>query len=51
MRLSKRVEYLEKRFKRVTLWDYPSDSVPGEFNIEDLFADILKRLSALEKKE
>jgi len=48
MRLRKRVEILEKSFQKVKLWDYPRDGVPGEFNIEDLLADILKRLSDLE---
>ena len=48
MRLRKRVENLEKSFQKVVMWDYPSDGIPGEFRIEDLLADILRRLSDLE---
>jgi len=51
MRLRKRVEILEKSCDKVTLWDFPRDGFSGEFRIEELFDDILKRLSALEKKE
>jgi len=48
MRLRKRVEKLEKNSKKVTLWDFPRTGFIGEFGIEELFADILRRLSDLE---
>ena len=49
--LRQRVEILEKNSNKVMLWDFPSDGLTGEFPIDDLLADILKRLTALEKKE